>query len=125
MAGATLDTIQFTPESCHEAVILRAYCESKFTVGPSTSRWQSVTGEPYTELFDLHAPLGDEARGFLTPEAARVAAQSNFDSYAEDKSGTLYWRVVPEIAFSSRRKRYAYYLRLLISNKPRLTHDQD
>lgn len=113
MASAASFNVQYTPESCHEAGILRAYCEGKFPVGPSTAMWQSVTGEPYIELC-LAYPSG-----FDTAEAARIEAQSHFDRYAEGKSGTLYWRIAPEIAFSVPRGKFAYYMRLLISDKPR------
>lgn len=113
MASAASFDIQYTPESCHEAVVLKAYCESKFKVGPSTTRWASVTGEPYIELCVAYQG------SFESAEAARIEAQSHFDRYAEGKSGTLYWRVPPEIALSTRRQRYAYYLRLLISDKPK------
>lgn len=112
MASATTD-VQYTPECAQEAIALREYCESKFPAGPSTTRWQSVTGEPYTELCVAYPSALESA------EEARIAAQCHFDSYATGKSGTLYWRVPPEIALSSRRQRYAYYLRLLISDKPR------
>ena len=113
MASAKTWDIQYTAECAHEAVILRAYCESKFPVGPSTQKWQSVTGESYTELYASYPG------GFDSAEIARLAAQSHFDGYSSGKLGTLYWRIVPEIALSVPKNKYAYYLRLLISDKPR------
>jgi hypothetical protein len=98
--------------SAHEAVILRAYCESRWPVGQQSTRMHSITGERHTELACRWHD------GFATAEAAREAAQVAFDTYAEGKSGTLYWRVPPEIAFGPKRRKYAYYLRLLISDKP-------
>ncbi len=109
---------QATPEispfiaSAHEVVILLAYCESRWPVGTPTTRMLSVTGEKYTEL---GIPW---CEGFATAEQARLAAQAAFDKYAEGKSGTLYWRVPPEIAYGAKQKKFAYYLRLLISDKP-------
>lgn len=96
----------------HEAAILRAYCESRFPIGPSTTRMLSVTGETYTEL----AVRWSE--GSETAEKAREAAQVSFDKYASDKIGTLYWRVQPEIVFGIKQRLFAYYMRLLISDKP-------
>ncbi len=100
--------------SGREAALLRTYCESRFAVGPQSTRIHSVTGELHTELA---CPWHE---GFETAEKAREAAQAHFDKYAEGKSGTLYWRVTPEIAFSQNRRKFAYYLRLLISDKPSL-----
>jgi hypothetical protein len=110
------DDIQFTAECAHEAVILRAYCESRFTVGESTKTWRSLTGESYTQLTAM--PFSE---GFESAEIARLDAQRSFDEYSKDKSGILYWRIVPEIALSTRRQKYSYYMRLLISDKPRIT----
>ncbi len=102
---------QYTPECCREADILRAYCESKFPIGESTERYLSVTGQPYSQFC-----LG----GYWDAEAARLGAQGCFDEYATGKSGTLYWRIVPEIAYGPRNATYAFYMRLLISDKPRV-----
>lgn len=110
MAIATNQGPQYTPESCHEAVILRAYCESKFPVGEPTASHKSVTGQNYSQFCDS---------GYATAEAARLGAQECFDNYAVGKSGTLYWRIVPEIAQSKNGRNFAFYMRLLISDKPR------
>jgi hypothetical protein len=104
--------IHYTPKSVHEADIIRAYCEAKFPVGEPTDRYHAITGERYIQFSNA---------GYSTLEAVRLAAQDRFDEYARDKTGTLYWRIPPEIAFNSRRQDYAYYMRLLISNKPRLS----
>lgn len=104
-----VDGAQYTPESCQEAVALKAYCESKFTVGVSTVSSKSVTGQSYSQFC---------LSGYDTAEAARLGAQECFDEYAKDNAGTLYWRVVPEIAYMPRTKAYAFYMRLLISDKP-------
>lgn len=101
--------IQFTAECAHEAIILRAYCESRWPIGLESRRYFSCTGEPYIVL---------QGGGYnSSAESARMAAQKAFDKYAEGKSGTLYWRVVPEIGMH-RNGYYVYYLRLLISEKP-------
>jgi hypothetical protein len=101
---------QYTPESCQEAASLRSYCEGKFPVGAQTFTHKSITGQSYSQF-----SIG----GYLTAEEARVGAQECFDKYADGKSGTLYWRVAPEIAYHPRHKAYAFYMRLLISDKPR------
>lgn len=95
-----------------EAILLRAYIESRWPVGAATRMYLSVTGEEYTVL---SCPWQD---GFPSAMVARMAAQEDFDKYALDKKGTLYWRIVPEIEFSLRHEKYGYYLRLLISDKP-------
>ena len=98
-----------------EAVALRAYCESRFTVGEPSTRIYSVTGELHTELAHHWSD------GYKTAEQARLAAQDHFNKYAQDRSGTLYWRVPPELAFDPKRRKFAYYMRLLISDKPKVS----
>lgn len=100
----------YTAECAHEAIILMAYCESRWPVGPSTYRRLSVTGEEYTVLADS---------GYPSIEMARLGAQAAFDAYALGKTGVLYWRIVPELIFSDRNKCAAFYMRLLISDKSR------
>ena len=118
----TVEYPQYTPESCREADLLKAYCETKFPLGMSTVRALSVTGEPYTEFPPGHF-LGQEyGNRFDTAEAARIAAQSHFDDYTKDKTGTLYWRVLPEIAMQPRSNKFGYYMRFLISDKPEVGH---
>lgn len=101
-----------TAECQEEADKLRAYCESKFPLGPSANSRYSVTGETFTELC---IPWSD---GLASAADARIAAQDHFDRHASGKAGTLYWRIVPEIARDKSGYRFAYYLRLLISSKP-------
>lgn len=99
----------YTPETAHEAVILRAYCESRFPVGRSTTGPKSVTGENYVQFCRTDC---------LSAEGAREHAQGEFDLYSEDRKGVLYWRIVPEMNVHSRTGKYGYYMRLLISDKP-------
>lgn len=106
--------LHFSSSECdRQAALVRAYCESRFPVGEPTYRRRSVTGEPYTELCALWPD------GLGTIDQARKSAESAFQKYAEGKSGTLYWRIPPEIAWGAKRQRFAYYMRLLISDKPR------
>jgi len=93
-----------------EAVSLRSYCEARFPVGEPTSQQKSVTGENYTEFFQI----GE----YLTPASAREHAQEHFDRYCAGRKGKLYWRIAPEIGMNPRKVRYGYYMRLLISDKP-------
>jgi hypothetical protein len=104
------ENVQFTAECSQQAAILQAYCEAKRKVGESTNGPLSVTNQKYTEL----CRIGE----YRTASGAREQAQDDFDRYAEGRKGTLYWRVVPEIAFMPRREKYGYYMRLLISDKP-------
>jgi hypothetical protein len=101
-----------SPECVQEAASLLAYCEKNFPVGESTQRQKSVTGENYTEL----CRIGE----CLSAAGAREHAQDHFDRYSKGRKGTLYWRIVPEIAFTPKKAKYGYYMRLLISDKPRV-----
>lgn len=124
MAKTTMDGVWYTLACEAEAKRLRAYCEARFPVGamtPSslletstrhtTKPWLSPTGEEFTELCQHWR------EGHPSAQAACEAAQHHFDQYAEGRTGTLYWRTVPEIAYSASHRKYGYYLRLLISNK--------
>jgi hypothetical protein len=111
---------QISHDECdREEIALREYCESRFPVGESTTTYLSVTGEEYIQL----TPAMNSYP--TSPLDARNAAQSAFDTYAADKSGTLYWRIRPEIAgrllHKPERVIYIYYMRLLISDKPRIS----
>lgn len=117
------DTMQPTPvlhfgsaECSARADLVRKYCESRFSVGEQSNGRHSITGEKHTELCSL-----PWAQGYLTIDAAGEAAEAAFQKYAEGKSGTLYWRVPPEIAWGAKQHKFAYYMRLLISDKPRKT----
>ena len=79
------------------------------------NRMRSVTGETFTEL--THA----WPSGFGSIEETAEAAMAAFQKYAEGKSGTLYWRIPPEIAYGAKQKKFAYYMRLLISDKPKVS----
>jgi hypothetical protein len=125
MLGCTLMTeptlAPIMKEECdRQAVALRDYCESKFHVGQSSTGRYSVTGEE-------HIKLGCRGQdGFETPQEAHISAKSEFDKYTDGKTGTLYWRIYPEISGwllpgRERRRVYAYYLRFLISDKPKVT----
>ena len=109
ISRVTPETVLYTAECANDAVILRAYCETRWPIGASTTGRLSVTGEEYEVLTD---------NGYISSEAARLAAQSSFEGYAKDKSGILYWRITPEIALMCRNRHYSFYLRLLISDKP-------
>lgn len=98
-------------ECADEAEAVRADCEARFPVGASTLRRLSVTGEPYVELAHQWAD------GYPTAAAAREAARAAFGKYAEGKEGTLYWRIQPDIAYGEKQRKFAYYMRLLISSK--------
>ncbi len=102
-----------TADCSREAEAVRVYCESLFPVGPPSSRMHSATGERFTQLTISWSD------GFGTLDEASAGAKAAFKGYAEGKSGTLYWRVVPEIAKDQNRRKFAYYMRLLISDKPR------
>lgn len=107
-------------EDCRrEEKILREYCESRFPVGDPTSSHEAVTGENYREFGTRGSA------GFLSPELARLDLQAIFDNYAASRTGTLYWRVPPEIEgrLLHRPDRWVciHYMRLLISDKPRIS----
>lgn len=111
-AAQAVSEITLRVRDCvEETALLRSYCEARFPVGPSTERRLSVTGEPYVELANQWSD------GYPTPAVARQAALTVFNQYAEGKEGVLYWRVPPEIAYGDKQRKFAYYMRLLISSK--------
>lgn len=67
---------------------------------------------------------GHYQRYFPTEEAAVASAWAAFNDYAEDKKGTLYWRIKPvlfqQLAVESTNESVVY-TRLLISEKPVIT----
>ena len=91
------------------------YCESRFPVGQSTDRHTSVTGENYREF---SGSPGERMTRYQTVELALQGAKSTFDEYASTRTGVLYWRVRPEVE-RMRDGHWAFYMRLLISSKPR------
>jgi len=96
-----------------QAKDLQDYCEAKVVIGKSLASSLSVTGEPYVVLSMTGAP---------SREDAVAAAKASFDAYlANSRPGSrLYWRITPEIGeeVSSGRTLWAFYMRLLISDKP-------
>jgi hypothetical protein len=107
-----------TTADARALISLVNYIEDRFPAGPEydPSRWNwtvqsgatAATGEPFV---DLTTREWQPSRDALI-EAAKKA----FDAYAEGKTGTLYWRVRPEIAEDS-SKGWRFYMRLLISDK--------
>lgn len=93
---------------------LKEKCEGGFVIGPCTNRPTSVTGEAYQEIVTRGAP--DEA-------TAIEAGHNAFRAYAEGKSGSLYWRIEPEIA--QRQDGWATYMRCLISDQPPISQVDD
>lgn len=100
---------------------LRAECEKNFPVGQSTSMYVAVTGEPYVEILGNVKDEGSPGQMSPTIEDAYSASLAAFREYAEGKSGAIYWRVHPELA--QERSKWAFYMRLLISDSPVLKKD--
>lgn len=94
-----------TAESAHAVVELLAYIESRFAVGPERHGYLSATDEPYIVLSGGFGPL---------PQILE-SAKSQFDAYASERKGVLYWRVRPE--FEENKMGWRFYMRLLISDK--------
>lgn len=104
--------------------------EAKFKVGASTNWHRSVTGEPYVVISSQHPDNGmptipgtvDEAKRrerATDAETAYWAAMSSFQSYAEGRTGVLYWRVKPQLEWNEGMPNScSFYMRLLISDKP-------
>lgn len=111
--GTKEPLVNFSRVECQrQAAIVRSYCESRFPIGPSSDRIHSITGETFTELAIAWA------QAFDTIDQAAEAAMKAFQKYAEGRSGTLYWRIPPEIDYGPKQKKFAYYMRVLISDKP-------
>lgn len=105
---------------------LTRYIESRFPVGAPTDRALSVTGEPYVVIGHEDSDKYPHVPGVIREGAVRTdigwcedevvgAARAAFDRYAEDKSGTLYWRIKPALEWYGGR--CIVYMRLLISAK--------
>jgi hypothetical protein len=95
---------------------LRAECERGFAVGPKfNTAYIHVLGKvgedsvASPEAFTEMVCLGNSEEG-VYQEALKA-----FHAYASGKTGTLFWRVYPEIAGSD--EEWRTYMRLLISNK--------
>lgn len=81
--------------------------------------------KPYTHIGDSAYSPTDEEYVVLTSgnwyplaTTAIEAWEREIDEYAKSKSGTLYWRVVPELNRDHRMMTWHVYSRLLISDKP-------
>lgn len=83
--------------------------ESRFTVYPHCgNRTLAPTGEPYVVV--TGGPYDSEA-------ACLAGLQALLVKYAQDKAGTLYWRVRPEVERDFRLMKWRCHARLLISDK--------
>ena len=111
------------------AANLKARCEKIFDVGKPTSRFLSVTGEPYVVIgwqIDVPSAPGvvDEGKAFgwaFDEETAYFQALNCFEDYAYGKVGKLYWRIEPQFEINPETKyRCIFYMRCLISDKPEI-----
>lgn len=104
---------------------LTSWIEDQFPVGASTGTPRSVTGEPYVVIGAQYPGMpvipgtvdeGQIRELAFDEETACYQARVCFSAYAQDRRGTLYWRVKPQLEFYGRR--CALYMRCLISDKP-------
>lgn len=113
---------------------LTVFIESRFPIGESTKSYRSVTGEPYVvighQADGIPAIPGVVDEGFpievaFDEETACMSARSAFEAYAENRIGNLYWRIKPQLEWDPSKKKRGQccivYMRLLISDKPRLS----
>jgi hypothetical protein len=106
--------------------LLTEWIERQFPIGESTSGPLAVTGERYVVVGHMiESPKypgvieeGAAPEAGFDEETACMSAASAFRDYAEGRTGTLYWRVKPELSWSSDHRRCMVYMRLLISDKP-------
>lgn len=121
--GDSPDVRDFTAER------LRAEIEMQFTVGAPTLARLSVTNEPYVVIGSQINSVpsepgtvdeGAEREFAYDIETAYYHALACFASYADGKSGKLYWRTPPEFCEwdTPDGKRCHFYMRCLISDKP-------
>lgn len=99
----------------------------RFLVGIPTNTYRSVTGEPYV-VIGSQAGGAPEIPGTVgegwphewafDEETACMQAGACFESYAEDRKGTLYWRSAPRLEWDGKKDRCCVYMRGLISDKP-------
>jgi len=116
--------------------------ESKFTLGPEGNHQFSATGEEYAEIVS-----GGRLEEYKYPcyctsiEAAVRLWKEAVEKYTSERTGTLYWRVKPEIDLtfifipvdekgeynghpefrdSAVRPTWRVYSRLLVSDKPQI-----
>lgn len=94
--------------------------ESRFIVGPAGNYSEAPTGEPYVTI--VGGGIKEEGElfpcYFLSEAFAIQFWLDAVNKYSEGKSGTLYWRVKPEMM--GRKKVWLIYSRLLISDKPQI-----
>jgi hypothetical protein len=74
----------------------------RFKIGPSTCVATTVAGERYVELISVqNQQIFFEAQERLdkyrTLDTAWEALKRSFEMYAEGRTGTLYWRLTPEV----------------------------
>lgn len=97
---------------------MQKYVERRFAVGGVGDRGIAPTGEPYVQFGPHLIEEGCDVPFFPSLEATMVAARSYFDAYSRDRSGSVYWRILPEVACYP--EGWRFYMRLLISDKPQL-----
>lgn len=88
------------------------------------------TGEPYIVLSCGGTKLQDESIRVVTTDAEKAVEffKREFDKYAEDKVGSIYWRRKPEVSVDKylnelTMEYYKFFrvtARFIITNKPRL-----
>lgn len=122
-------------DAAQALIDLVAYIEGRFpnvvdmTNEASATQFVSVwkpqyapTGETYVEFTPHRTPEFALRADYKSPEAVIAAGKEQFDIYAADKSGSLYWRIKPEVdSFRAGKNAgcWLFYMRLLISDKPR------
>lgn len=99
----------------------------RFPVGQSTDTSRSVTGEPYVVIGAQKNGVpkiagtrdeGSDGEWAFDEETACMQAAACFETYADGRSGVLYWRTEPIL--ESEKNRCVVYMRCLISDKPAL-----
>ena len=88
---------------------LRAACEEGYAVGPMGNGPTAPTGERYREL------VNPAMKGVASEQEVYELALATFRKHVAGKTGTIYWRVVPEIARDN--KGWKFYMRVLVSDK--------
>jgi hypothetical protein len=108
----------------------RAKLEARFKIGPIGNGPIAPTGERYVEIRGGGSPREGEPCPVLCSSEQMAIKQwlLAVEEYAAGKSGTLYWRIVPELGDQEDGsgwqhgpadvwKLYSVYSRLLISDK--------
>ncbi len=108
---------------------LTEWIESQYLIGETTCGPLSVTGEKYVVLGPQHPDDGMPSIPGTKDEGARCEPATDeetavmqlrncFEQYREGRSGTLYWRIKPDLMWSEDEKLCIVYARMLISDKP-------